>query len=45
MIKLKKNLKKVFIKKKSTIKIVEKTLIQKSIKNNFKKTNLERYFF
>lgn len=45
MIKLEKNLKKVFLKKKYTIKNLEKTTIKKSVFNNFKKTNNERYFF
>ena len=45
MIKLKKNLKKIFLKKKYTIKNIEKTTIKKSILFNLKKTNNERYFF
>jgi hypothetical protein len=42
MIKLKKNLKKIFLKKKYSIKNLEKTTIQKSIFLNFKKKNIER---
>ncbi len=44
MIKLKKNLKKIFLKKKYSIKNLEKTIIKRSILKNFKKTNIERFF-
>ena len=45
MIKKIKNLKKIFLKKKNIINIIEKSIIQKSINTNFKLINSRRFFY